>query len=854
MTSIQERSPKPHLHALKEGEATGHPNEIIAKKRSIMGSHIQRPPSQTTLGRSRAGSNTMGKVSALDIARRPSENLLLNMSTNNDDDEAKMLNSFVSTALPPPKVSPVQTRRERPTSNSSIGTKTTEVFSSTSASSSLDDTSDEGESNDVSEKSKLNTISNILMENSTQGIRATEKEKTRNHTVMETTKDSAKVALQKSMSFDETSLEASMNKSNHSRQEQFHSKKKQSSTLNSKQRLRAKSQTYPSTGYNDNSSFSPLKTFGITSKFSNSTGRLEASSLEFNVPSQKPLNGKPLTPSQKYRLRKEQSETNLRNTIKRKEKFYDSQEQILELQEGDVDDSLIWNVPMTSYSTNSFLASAKPEDMSNLATRNNPFDYTGDLMNSNADGSDARQNNRYSNISFASTTSNASVLDFNEMPTSPIPGLNKVSDFQYIQDTTKSLASVYLHSSSRLSRTKLSERTKSSDFLPLELKEAQNQGMEDLILVSESKLDAVSHSRPSWLPPKGRQEKKIHEKQINKSMSVASLDQLVKNKSKEEKLIRNETNRQKYVLLLDRDITRNSSLQSLSKMVWETPFSDETRSTIYSEILESKAKFITKNYIQSFDELQELLAKMGDFPKNKEIEIAQIIDTSLRRKVNGLHDISPNLMLMLKLKSISSQGIITGDELLFHHFLVSDSFQNLGLKEVWNIVNLVQMTCFNDLCKEKFDTKVLERKGVVAGYLSQNEEFKGELNTECINSATWWNILERIEHKLFVWIMDIIVVNNSQSYKNSPINEKEFANRNWEYYRSKKVVTNYKILVSLALNVLINYHFGFSDLKSLCNVTDQRFCIPVFINDEFVDTDSVNDMFIKKWAHYYKKF
>lgn len=109
---------------------------------------------------------------------------------------------------------------------------------------------------------------------------------------------------------------------------------------------------------------------------------------------------------------------------------------------------------------------------------------------------------------FASTTSNASLLDFNEMPTSPIPGLNKVTDFQFIQDTTKSLASVYLHSSNRLSRSKLSERTKSSDFLPIELKEAQNQGMEDLILVSENKLDVVSHSRPSWLPPKDRQEKK----------------------------------------------------------------------------------------------------------------------------------------------------------------------------------------------------------------------------------------------------------------------------------------------------------------------------------------------------------
>ncbi|EJS43458.1 sbe22p [Saccharomyces arboricola H-6] len=853
MTSIQERNTKAHLHSLKEDEATDRPNDIFSKQRNIIGSHIQRPLSQTTLGRSRAGSNTMGKVSGLDIARRPSENLLLKMNSNSDDNEGKILNSFVNTALPPPKVNPVSTRRERPASNSSIGTKTTEVFSSASASSSLEDTSDEGENNDAG-KSRLNSISNIMMEKATQGSRTTENEtkRVRNRVVVETTTENDKVALQKSTSFDEVAMKASLNNSRHSYQGQFHSKNKPS-VVDNKQRSRAKSQTYSNMGHNNSSSFSPLKSFGITSRFSNSTSRLEAPSIEFNVPSQKPLNGKPLTPSQKYRLRKEQSETNLRKTIKRKEKFYDSQEQILELREGDMDDSLIWNVPMASYSTNSFLASAKPEDMNNLPTKTF-LEYPRDLMNDNADNSDAKQDHRYSNISFASTTSNASLLDFNEMPTSPIPGLNNVSDFQFIQDTTKNLASVYLHSSHRLSKTKLSDRTKSSDFLPFELKEAQNQGMEDLILVSEDKLDAVSHSRPSWLPPKDRQEKIMHERQINKSMSVASLDQLVKNKGKEENLIRDETNRQKYVLLLDRDITRCSSLQSLTKMVWDTPFNDETRSKIYSEILQSKTEFITKNYIQSFDELQELLTKMGDFPKNKDIEISQIIETSLRRKVNGLHDISPDLTLMLKLKSISSQGIVTGDELLFHHFLVSESFQYLGLKEIWNIVNLVQMTCFNDLCKEKFDTKILEKKGVVAGYLSQNDQFKDEFNTESINSTTWWNIMERIDHNLFMWIMDVIVVNNSQSYKNSPINEDEFAGKDWEYYRSKKVVINYKILVSFALNVLLNYHFGFSDLKSLCSVGDQRFCIPVFINDELVDTGTMNDVFIKKWAHYYKKF
>lgn len=279
MTSIQERSTKAHLHSVKEGEATGHPNETLLKQRNLVGSHIQRPLSQTALGRSRAGSNTMNKVSGLDIARRPSENLLLNMHSSNDDNEGKLLNSFVNTALPPPKVNCVQTKRERPASNSSIGTKTTEVFSSTSGSSSLEDTSDEGENTDA-DKCTLTSMSNILLDKATKGIRATENETRRasSHSSIETTTDSAKTALQKSTSFDETVMETSLNNSRRSYQEQFYLKKNQSSILNSTQRTRAKSQTFSSASYKN--PYSPLKTFGITSKFSNSTSRLEASSLE----------------------------------------------------------------------------------------------------------------------------------------------------------------------------------------------------------------------------------------------------------------------------------------------------------------------------------------------------------------------------------------------------------------------------------------------------------------------------------------------------------------------------------------------------------------------------------------------
>lgn len=66
-----------------------------------------------------------------------------------------------------------------------------------------------------------------------------------------------------------------------------------------------------------------------------------------------------LTPSQRYRLRKEQNDQSLRKAIKMKEKFYEDQDVNLELQEGDVDGSLIWNIPMASLSTSSFLTLSK---------------------------------------------------------------------------------------------------------------------------------------------------------------------------------------------------------------------------------------------------------------------------------------------------------------------------------------------------------------------------------------------------------------------------------------------------------------------------------------------------------------
>ncbi|CAI4057352.1 hypothetical protein SUVZ_02G4630 [Saccharomyces uvarum] len=563
-----------------------------------------------------------------------------------------------------------------------------------------------------------------------------------------------------------------------------------------------------------------------------------------------------LTPSQRYRLRKEQNDQSLRKCIQKKEKFYDDQDANLELQEGDVDGSLIWNIPMASLSTSSFLTLSKfskkeksfdstPKDEEVLAQEN---DHTHNQhIQSHHQTYSTKKHSLYSNHKFG-----GSCLDYKELPPTCIPGISPISDSQYFQDTMKNLSQAYIHSSEKISKNILSGRSKSVQCLPLEYKEASNQGMEDLMLVSEDKIKAVSHFRPSWLPPKDSKERKLQDKQIYKNIDLASMEELQRSKERDDKSKKCEQNRVRFQQLLDRGITRNSTLNELKKIVWETPFTSTVRLPIYSQLLQSDNRIISEYFIESFEEMMQLLNKM-DFPKDKEAELEQLIEHDIQERAlyrNGTNkQILSDLMLLLQVKSISQQGLITGDELLFYHFLTNESFGSL--KEIWEIVNLIQMTCFGEICKEKYDSRILNPRGIVA-HLLRKDEFKDEFNGNCLNSNTWWNILQRMDHRLFMWVMDIIVVHNSQSFASYPVKIEEFKNKSWEYYRSKKVVVNYKILVSLTVNVLINYHFGYDNLKDLSDLNDQHFCIPLYTEDS-TEEESLNDLLTKRWLHYYRK-
>ena len=373
-----------------------------------------------------------------------------------------------------------------------------------------------------------------------------------------------------------------------------------------------------------------------------------------------PMNNIHLTPSQRYRLRKEQSNISLRQSIRRKEKYYDK----LELQEeDDVDNSFIWNIPIASFPTSSFISS------------------TPDLPSTKMKKSHQHRRHITNAKKFPTPPDKETDIDHPlplgmkplnvSLPPTSIPGINPVSDSQYFEETVKDLSSVYIDTSEKLKQSKLRERYYSADHLPLSLKHASDCGMEDLLLISPDKINLMSSSRPSWLPPKDSHEDKIHGKLISRSMSLASVDQLKYKQIQESYALKDKSNQDKYLKLLEKDINKKSSLNELKKLIWETPIPNKLRLTIYEKLLESDSKIISQHFIEPFDEAMLLLNRM-DFPKDKEFEIEQLIKNGIQDKIGGydsrIHD---DLILLLELKSISQQGLIVGDELLFHHLLLT---------------------------------------------------------------------------------------------------------------------------------------------------------------------------------------
>ena len=233
--------------------------------------------------------------------------------------------------------------------------------------------------------------------------------------------------------------------------------------------------------------------------------------------------------------------------------------------------------------------------------------------------------------------------------------------------------------------------------------------------------------------------------------------------------------------------------------------------------------------------------------------------------------IRDDLTLLLKLKSLSAQGLVEGDTLIFYHLLLANevSARKRSLAEVWSLEYAIQLVCFNELVRQRYNEEILDKKYVVQRQLNRCLGFKEENNSECLNFNTWWNVLERVDHQLFMWILDVIVVHNSHSkgtvsstqQSSTPQGTADYlattSAPSWEIYRDTNLVNNSKILLSLALNILLNYHFGFNDLKSLKDLNDSNFAIPLplsAVKEDPEESYEANSKLIKRWAETFKQF
>ncbi|AMD19168.1 HBR267Wp [Eremothecium sinecaudum] len=540
-----------------------------------------------------------------------------------------------------------------------------------------------------------------------------------------------------------------------------------------------------------------------------------------------------LTPSQRFRLRREQNKAAVQDSVKNRELFYDEQERAVgsrsanptvssyetatnDVLDDEIADYLGWDVPVALPSINPYLASLNSSH-----------------KGSKTGGRPTLEKSRSLNF-----------IETDMLPPCPIPGIQASSDSQFFANTSRVLSNVLMDSSRKLSQSRLRERNVSAEVLPLEFKSASDVGMEDMKLVSADKVAMCTPGRPTWLPPKRSEEREKHEKQIRKTMSIASLKQITRNRVRDEREVKDAKNKDKVTSLLERGLTRKSSLKDLKKLCWETSLSNETRLEIYRLILQSeKEKLIEKNYMDDLTKFHTIFCTI-EYPHGK----LQEIRTILSQLPCALYSEPPEeLVYLMQLKAISSQGLLMGDELLFYHFYQTGSFT---ISEIWTLVNLLQLTCFNEITKEKFEQQILNPRGVVAQYLANDPAFANEFNSECLSFACWWNIMARLDHDLFMWCIDIIVAENSQAFKSNPISADMLENTDWETYRAAYVVVNHSILSSLALNVLLNYHFGFNDFQQLPQV-EKSFKI---IGPEVNGTDETHHAFIKKWHHYYKKF
>lgn len=612
-----------------------------------------------------------------------------------------------------------------------------------------------------------------------------------------------------------------------------------------------------------------------------------------------------LTPSQRYRLKRLQMKKQLINqTLKNDtntiQKFFNNDEaenintKIInsksknesnidndELDINDIDDSLIWNVPVIESSTNSLINDCNSNHTSKKisSTTKNTYHKKNNTIHF-AEKNDKNHFNYQHDL-------------LNQLPVTKIPGINNDSMTNDLIDmtvTTQNLTKIYNNYNSKFYENELMQRDNKSNFLPLEYQRLNELGLEDLKLVSNEKLESFCMTRPIWLPPKDTTEQKNQELQIYKYFNDSSKYELIEKKWINDYIEKNSEFENYLINLVNCDKSSKASISNndnkkkifkkISKSIMKYPLPKEEKYSVLTKFVIPQDTFEFESFtsikskyniqgVKSFKDNSQNLSINDD----KNLQIEKLIKLCIERKtfsqdvLNSCYDhlngttIYDNLKFLLKLKSLTSKGIQMGDKILFYHLLIDNTTRKKGsnddkkgemsLEEIWNLNNYLQIICFNKINRDKFNERIVSQKK-----LCQSKELQeDELDEVNLNFTTWWNIMEHINQEIFLWILDIILISN--------LNHKG------------ALQYNYKILISLTIDILLNYHFGFNSLIELGgNLNsnngqakehnnknkDNEYFHVIFPNsvsnsDDPTDNEqlNVNFKFISKWLNIYRE-
>lgn len=493
------------------------------------------------------------------------------------------------------------------------------------------------------------------------------------------------------------------------------------------------------------------------STVSNSTTNTESS------PTNQNYNYHYLTPSQRYRLRRNKNQKKLRNYIIDKDPYLYENKQTQRDSDCDldVDDSILWNIPRTHYS---YL---------------NPLDSTNVLP----------------------TVTDIPGINVNGCPYKGLNGHRGSVYFNESKDISNminNLSNQYGVEVSKKSKSHLRDRYQSMESLPMELKELDSLGLEDMICVSSNKLKYLNQGRPIWLPPKTTDEIESYKTELENCMDAIYKDQMERHKwlnDYKKYIEKNYETLFSYNGKKENGSNWFNNIKFLNRIVRKIPLPCELRYTIYMDLLKQNGSFESFNEV--YNRYERIASNDSCYPYDKLLEIKNLIqDKCENKKIMTIDNerMLSTIFFLLKLKSISKQGLIKGDEIIIHHLIKMDK---LSIEQIWNLVQIIQNT-INNTYENEYERYSQETTRIMKLWETKDD----------YKYIYWWDIMERIDNiDLFFWILDTIII----------------LIRTIDNSKTKQFL---KFMISLPLLITQRYHYGWDTLDSIHDTNDYRLLFP----------------------------